>query len=243
MTRSSRLLEAIESAGEATHPSEPSTIEKRILKHAMRSFARRGYAATTLRGVAADAGVTAPLLSYYFKTKENLFREVAEIVMWSLEQHVAQVASGVAERPFAVAIEAIVEAHLELCERSEAALEFLLALLYGPMDGQPAVDLDGLYAGTRRTLERAFERAIVAGELVPRAGVGAEFLVERFTSLIHDLAVRRFRIVRMVSEFPERREEIVAKSDYLSTRLALEHFFLGLGDVPAWRRTESSGPE
>ena len=68
---------------------EHSSVERLILKHAMRCFGRRGYAATTLRGIAAEVNVTAPLVSYYFKSKENLYSKVAEIVMGSLESEVA----------------------------------------------------------------------------------------------------------------------------------------------------------
>lgn len=231
--RERSLLEEVESSETSTAEEEHSAVEKRILKHAMRSFARRGYAATTLRGVAASAGVTAPLLSYYFKSKEGLFLKVAEIVMQSLERRVHRAASE--EHPFHVAVHSVVEAHLELGERSPAAVEFMLGLLYGPQEGQPAPDLHTMYAGTRRTIDRVFDRGLASGELRLRPGVTKEFLVERLTSLVHDLAVRRFRAARLLEQFPERREEIEAMSRQVSTRVALEHFFLGAGDVPAWR--------
>jgi AcrR family transcriptional regulator len=47
-------------------------IAERILAAARASFAELGYAGTTLRGVARQAGVDPALVNYYFKTKTGL---------------------------------------------------------------------------------------------------------------------------------------------------------------------------
>lgn len=47
-----------------------------ILDAAERTFARQGYTATTIKQLAAAAGVTSALLYYYFPDKEGLYREV-----------------------------------------------------------------------------------------------------------------------------------------------------------------------
>ncbi|NMH97355.1 TetR/AcrR family transcriptional regulator [Pseudonocardia acidicola] len=52
--------------------------QRDILVAAGRRFARAGYAAVTLKDIAADVGVTAPLLVRYFGSKRDLFREVAQ---------------------------------------------------------------------------------------------------------------------------------------------------------------------
>ncbi|MEM9693810.1 MAG: helix-turn-helix domain-containing protein [Myxococcota bacterium] len=44
-----------------------------ILQAAIRCFAARGFKATTTRAVAAEAGVTSPLIHHYFGDKEQLF--------------------------------------------------------------------------------------------------------------------------------------------------------------------------
>jgi AcrR family transcriptional regulator len=45
----------------------------RILKHARRQFARRGYAGVTVKGVADAAGVSPNLITRYFGGKDGLF--------------------------------------------------------------------------------------------------------------------------------------------------------------------------
>lgn len=227
MLTSSNFLDEIEAA----RLEETSASERVILRSAMRSFARKGYAATTMRSIAAEAGVTAPMVSYYFKSKENLFLRIAEIVMSSVEAEVRRAVE--VPRPFHQRIEAIARAHVDLVERSPAAVEFMLAMLYGPREGQPEPDLDRMYAPTGRMLAETFEQGIRDGELVPRPGISVYFLVDHFASLIHDSVIRRFRAERLLERYPERREEIEARLGESSLELALRHFFLGAGAVPA----------
>ncbi|WP_235947963.1 TetR family transcriptional regulator [Candidatus Frankia alpina] len=48
-----------------------------IIAAARRAFARQPYAAITLKAIAADAGVSAPLVLKYFGSKEQLFARVS----------------------------------------------------------------------------------------------------------------------------------------------------------------------
>src|SRR5262249_39621855 len=68
-------------APESASPDAAPANEQRILQHALHSFATRGYAATGLRAIAADAQLTAPMVNYYFKTKEALYQRVGAMVM------------------------------------------------------------------------------------------------------------------------------------------------------------------
>ncbi|MFG2529297.1 TetR family transcriptional regulator [Streptomyces sp. NPDC048516] len=57
---------------------DPGTGRAAILRAARRSFALRPYAEVTLRGIAADAGVSASLIVKRFGSKEQLFAAVAD---------------------------------------------------------------------------------------------------------------------------------------------------------------------
>ncbi|MFD8970195.1 TetR family transcriptional regulator [Streptomyces sp. NPDC059568] len=59
-------------------PTEAGTGRDAILRAARRAFAFRPYAEVTLRGIAADAGVSASLIVKHFSTKERLFNTVAD---------------------------------------------------------------------------------------------------------------------------------------------------------------------
>lgn len=59
---------------------EPRNIE-RIRQAALQSFARSGTGATTMRGVAAAAGVSLGLVQHHFATKAGLIAAVDEFVL------------------------------------------------------------------------------------------------------------------------------------------------------------------
>lgn len=70
-----------------------STTRAEILAAARRRFGQQGYAATTIRQVATDAGVDPALVHYFFKTKDGLF---AAAVM-QLPRYPAEVVAGALE--------------------------------------------------------------------------------------------------------------------------------------------------
>src|SRR5512140_2303844 len=55
-----------------------SSLRSEIMKAACRAFASHGYAGTSVRTVALDAGTTKPMIYYYFGSKSGLFRAVHE---------------------------------------------------------------------------------------------------------------------------------------------------------------------
>lgn len=52
------------------------TMEVRIREVAQQLFFRQGYAATSTTQIAKEAGCTQALVHYYYRTKENLFRQI-----------------------------------------------------------------------------------------------------------------------------------------------------------------------
>ncbi len=67
-------------SGEATDAgaAHAGTGREAILRAARRAFTQRPYAEVTMRGIAADAGVSASLIVKRFGTKEELFHTVAD---------------------------------------------------------------------------------------------------------------------------------------------------------------------
>ena len=55
---------------------------KRLMVSAIGLFAEKGYASTSVREIVARAGVTKPVLYYYFKNKEGLLRSILD---WASE--------------------------------------------------------------------------------------------------------------------------------------------------------------
>jgi AcrR family transcriptional regulator len=67
-----------EQRGRGRRPGGPDT-RGQILGAARKSFADKGFGATTIRAVAADAGVDPALVHHYFGSKDDLFLAALEI--------------------------------------------------------------------------------------------------------------------------------------------------------------------
>jgi AcrR family transcriptional regulator len=77
--------------------------QARILDSATGLFLTAGYERTTIRAVAAAAGVDAGLVMHYFESKQELFRRVIDAapapeVSGALEQAAEQILAGLADR-------------------------------------------------------------------------------------------------------------------------------------------------
>jgi AcrR family transcriptional regulator len=68
-----------------TRPSELSA-RARICRAALGSFAERGFAGTSIRRVATEAGVSPGLVQHYFRTKRDLAAAVEELAMARLRE-------------------------------------------------------------------------------------------------------------------------------------------------------------
>jgi AcrR family transcriptional regulator len=163
-----------------------SANEQRILQHALHSFATRGYAATGLRTIAADARLTAPMVNYYFKTKEALYQRVGAMVMDGLVAAVT--AACPADASLLDALTANLLAHLAYVAGSPESVRFLFGLMYGPEEGRPAFDL-GAYAAVEVRIRQRFDRAIRRGAFVLCAGVTRADAFELYQGLVMSLVL------------------------------------------------------
>lgn len=96
-------------------PSRPSNTRRRILEAARSRFETDGYTRTSLRSIAREADVDHALITYYFGSKEGLFRAVARLAL-SPAQGFDTVAARVAPEYLA---EALLRAALSLWDRPE----------------------------------------------------------------------------------------------------------------------------
>lgn len=66
--------------------TDPAAVRREFVEIAARRFATDGFAATSLREIAEDAGYTKAALLYHFESKDALLAEVAEIRIGRLEE-------------------------------------------------------------------------------------------------------------------------------------------------------------
>lgn len=100
-------------------------IRERILVHAARHFAQKGYNATSLREITRDARANSASLHYHFGSKAELYREVMDPLRRRLSEERHQALQAISPKlTGARRVKAIVRAyvgpHIRLCSEPEA---------------------------------------------------------------------------------------------------------------------------
>jgi AcrR family transcriptional regulator len=137
-------------------------VRTRLLNAAVRVFDRKGYAAASVREVAAMAGVTKPAVYYHFGSKEGLLVAVLRQAERQLSRTLDQ-----AEERVGPARERI----LALCEDVYALFgehvplaRVAHAVFLGPPDGAPSFDVRVFEGKFRRAIERMVDAGLASGE-------------------------------------------------------------------------------
>lgn len=180
--------DAIAASGiEEARLSEPQLL---ILRHALRHFAQRGYAATNVRRIGAEAGLSAPMVNYHFDSKGALYRRLVDAVLDGLTRSVAEAVKGDA---LATRVRGVIAGHLAFAKRHPDAFAFVMNLVYGPPAGRPAVPLEELYAGVSNLQRESVTAAVASRRLVLRPGMGEEALLNALDAVVGWAGHRTFK--------------------------------------------------
>ncbi|MBO0805129.1 MAG: TetR family transcriptional regulator [Nocardiopsaceae bacterium] len=112
-------------------PGTPETRDA-ILAVARREFGTRGYDATSLRGIAAEAGVDPALVIHYFGSKEGLF-----VAATGLPTDLPALFASVAASPVPDRVEALARGFLRLAD-SDDSRNAILALVRSAVSSDKA---------------------------------------------------------------------------------------------------------
>jgi AcrR family transcriptional regulator len=130
-------------AGSAVRRRDADGTRQRLLHAARQRFAQDGYAATTVRDIATDAGVNVALINRYFTSKEGLFEACLDRTVKELDDRDTEAST----------VDQIVDVMLEQMLDTPALDGPLQLLLLLRSTGEPAVD-----EVRRRTLRDFSER-------------------------------------------------------------------------------------
>ena len=149
-------------------PQTPPTIpavdaRERLLAAALEQFARRGYSATSVRELCEAAGVTKPVLYYYFKSKEGLYQQLMEESYSHYESILAELTSFSGN-----ARELVIHFCTGLYSSYTRQLPFVklcYSVYYGTPQGAPHFDLTQYYDRLLNVLAGFVEQGIARGEI------------------------------------------------------------------------------
>ena len=164
-----------------------------ILAVARRRFGARGYDATSLRSIAAEAHVDPALLIHYFSTKEGLFAAVI-----GLGQPPSELLGDLASLPLREAAERVVRVYLEMVDSDESR-NAILSLVRSAVSNEKAA------SALREFLSREFLVVLTSLCDEPDAGLRASLVASQLIGI----AMLR-HVIHVEPLARAQREEIVA---------------------------------
>lgn len=137
-------------------------VRDRLLAGATRLFASKGYAATTVREIVERAGVTKPVLYYYFRSKEGIYLDLmrepfgrfAAIVDETLLEE-----GSARERLFRLCLRAY-----DIFLENVDAARVMYSIYYGPPQGAPFVDFDAYHHRFQEAVLQIVREGVRSGE-------------------------------------------------------------------------------
>lgn len=163
------------STSEEIIKAQPSVAEH-LSRTALRLFALKGYTATSVSEIVEAAGVTKPMLYYYYGSKEQLARK---LVVEPLQAHLAklQALGESTGDPFTRQVAWLAE-QLEFTRTDADRARFVFALYFGPLGAELAAAVGEFGLGARVVVTKIVrERPELAG--------WADERVEEYVSAIH----------------------------------------------------------
>lgn len=137
-----------------------SAIANKLLEAAVRLFAHKGYPATSTREIVEAAGVTKPMLYYYFQSKEGLLAAAIGHFLNLFHDRLRQVVAEPRE-PRAQLVE-MVWAHLDFCQEQKPFARLFYALYFGPDDQKGLLDLEPCTKQGHELLMHSVQQALDA---------------------------------------------------------------------------------
>ncbi|WP_277057316.1 TetR/AcrR family transcriptional regulator [Trichlorobacter lovleyi] len=137
-------------------------VRQRLLDAALQLFSSKGYAATSVRELVEAAGVTKPVLYYYFKNKEGLYLALMGDGLAEFHQvaEQARLAPGsVRER-----ICGYCTALLDIFVGRLPVARLIYAIYYGPPQGAPHIDFEASFSTMLTHMEQLVGEGISTGE-------------------------------------------------------------------------------
>jgi TetR/AcrR family transcriptional regulator len=136
---------------------------ERLLETATDLFAEKGYAGTSVREIVSKAGVSKPVLYYYFKSKEGLFYAILE---WAAEvQHkiLNEIfeASGTMLDRFIYLYNRVYDGILEY----QGLYKLIQGIIYGPPQGIPEYDFSRYQRHMFDTVKRIYAEGLSTGDV------------------------------------------------------------------------------
>ena len=180
-----------------SEPTVANEAETKLLDSALRLFSEQGYEGTSIREIIEGAGVTRPVLYYYFENKEDLFRRLFEVKFSELIERIEGAAR--ADGTAIDCLKGIIIGAFELAEENCEAVRLILQVLFAPPAQGPPLDRNRLIRQRFKIVQRVIRRGLDNREL---SGGDSQSLTLVFLGIMdfHTMAKSNRMETRLTSE-------------------------------------------
>jgi TetR/AcrR family transcriptional regulator len=148
---------------------------ERLLETATELFAEKGYAGASVREIVEKAGVSKPVLYYYFKSKEGLFYAILEwaaAVQQNILNEIFEARGTVLQR-FIFLYRRVHEG----IQQHKSLYIMIHGLIYGPPEGVPEYDFASFQRYMLDAVKRIYAEGLPSGEIRNADAEEVAFLV------------------------------------------------------------------
>ncbi len=142
--------------------TEESAVREKLLTAATELFTRRGYAATSVREIVAEAGVTKPVLYYHFGSKEGIYHAIMEQAREAFNECLEKACQRTGNA--SGKIRHLLEDMYDLFLARLPIVRLVFAIYYGPHQGAPDFDFDQFDEAFRGAVIDIVREGIKTGE-------------------------------------------------------------------------------
>jgi AcrR family transcriptional regulator len=208
-----------------------SEIAAQILDAAIGLFARKGYAATSVREIVQEAQVTNPTLYYYFQSKEGVFTALLDSLVGSFDAQVERLVEEV-DTPIKAKLLRIMELHMRAAREAPVVLRFIFSVSFGPRDSTPPMDMPKRRLCMMQKIATLFEDAVQRGELELSEGFDPFYLAQTFMGLVANQMMFALKMREYLdSEDPIYKETFERCVSEQNAEELVRFFFAGAGKI------------
>lgn len=174
--------------------------EAKLLASALNLFSEKGYEGASIREIIEGAGVTRPVLYYYFENKEALFCRLVEMKYNEFTAEISHIREQIPtcrDR-----LKAIITKSFELTQQNLEAVRLILQVIFAPPHQGPKVDQSHLQKKRFRLIEEIMREGLEKNEI---SGGDAQSLALAFLGLMdmYIMAKNNRPSVRLTRELGE----------------------------------------
>lgn len=137
------------------------SVRDRLLLTAANVFSSKGYASASVSEIVAAAGVTKPILYYYFRNKEGIYLEILKTAFDAMDVALGkQYDQATVKEKMLALFDDIVA----LCQAHSAVLRLIHAIYYGPPQGAPHFDFHSRHMRFLARIRELVDEGTACGE-------------------------------------------------------------------------------